>query len=133
MITHFNSEKLGTFKNTLVSKLATGYRIREDQANKLRAILDSIKYPVIVCGDFNDTPISYCYQHIRGDLSDAFSQTGFGPGISYHENLFLFRIDHIFYSDDFKAYNAKIHNVKYSDHYPMSVVLEMDKQKNKKK
>ena len=125
MITHFNSEKLGTFKNTLVSKLATGYRIRENQANKLRGIIDSLDMPVIVCGDFNDTPISYCYQHIRGDLRDAYADTGFGPGISYHENFFLFRIDHIFYSKNFNAYNAKIHKVKYSDHYPMSVYLEL--------
>ena len=125
MIKHFQSEKLGTFKNTLISKLATGYRIRASQARQLKQVIDKVETPLIICGDFNDTPISYCYQHIRGDLNDAFANTGFGPGISYHENLFLFRIDHIFHSDHFNSYNANIHKVTYSDHYPMSVSLEL--------
>ncbi len=127
MIKHFQSEKLGTFKNTLISKLATGYRIRATQAEKLKKIIDEIDTPLIVCGDFNDTPISYCYQHIRGDLNDAYANTGLGPGISYHENLFLFRIDHIFYNNHYNVYNAKIHKVTYSDHYPMSAYFELKK------
>lgn len=125
MIRHFDSDKIGEIRTTLIHKLGRAYRVRAVQADQLREVIDKQKNPVIVCGDFNDTPISYCYKHIRGDMKDAFRESGFGFGITYHENKFLFRIDHILHSDAFTSYNAKVHHVKYSDHYPVSVVLTM--------
>lgn len=82
---------------------------------------------VIVCGDFNDTPISYTYNTIKGDLKDAFLETGKGVGITYHENKFLFRIDFIFHSKNIKAYNFTIDKTKASDHYPVWAYLELPK------
>ena len=123
MIRHFDSDKIDEIRSTLIHKLGKAYRIRAVQADTLNRIIDRQKNPVIVCGDFNDTPISYCYQTIRGNLQDAFRDSGFGPGITYHENKFLFRIDHVLYSKQFRAYNAKVHHVDYSDHYPVSVSL----------
>lgn len=123
MIRHFDSDKIDEIRTTLVHKLGKAYRVRAVQADTLRNIIDRQTNPVIVCGDFNDTPISYCYKRIRGDLKDAFRESGFGLGITYHENKFLFRIDHILHSDSFRAYNAKVHHVTYSDHYPVSVFL----------
>lgn len=123
MIRHFDSDKIEELRTTLIHKLAKAYRIRAVQADTLNRIINRQKNPVIVCGDFNDTPISYCYQTIRGNLKDAFRESGFGPGITYHENKFLFRIDHVLHSIDFRAYNAKVHRVNYSDHYPVTVSL----------
>ena len=81
---------------------------------------------MIVCGDFNDTPISYCYKTIRGNMKDAFKESGLGFGISYHENKFLFRIDHIFYNNKIESYRAKVHKVTYSDHYPVTVYMKIN-------
>jgi hypothetical protein len=81
---------------------------------------------VIICGDFNDTPISYAYSKMKVGLKDAYVSTGFGPGITYHEDLFLFRIDHIFHSPNIKAYQTKVDKVKFSDHYPLRTYLYLD-------
>ena len=36
--------------------------------------------PVILCGDFNDTPASYTYRTVKGDLTDGFRDCGSGFG-----------------------------------------------------
>lgn len=127
MISHFETERLGEVRSTLIHKLGAGYRIRAIQAEKLDSVIRDVKTPLIVCGDLNDTPISYCYQKIRGDLTDAFRNSGSGFGITYHENRFLFRIDHIFHSSSLHSSNAKVHPVKYSDHYPVTVTIDLPK------
>ncbi|MDO5571381.1 MAG: endonuclease/exonuclease/phosphatase family protein [Bacteroidales bacterium] len=127
LVNNFEKNMLEEFKATLATKLAHAYKIRATQADKLNGIISNISTPIIVCGDFNDTPISYCYNRIRGDLNDAYRDSGFGPGITYHENRFLFRIDHILYNNGFKAYNAKVHHVNYSDHYPVTVYFSLEK------
>jgi len=61
---------------------------------------------------------------LKGDLVDAYASTGFGPGITYHEDFFLFRIDYIMHSKNMKAYRTKVDKVTYSDHYPVYTFLE---------
>ena len=75
---------------------------------------------IIVCGDFNDTPISYTHRTIAQDLDDAFTQSGRGLGISYNQNRFYFRIDNILTSKNLRAYNCTVdRSIKESDHYPI--------------
>ena len=75
---------------------------------------------VILCGDFNDSPLSYTHHVISKELNDCYVESGNGPGISYHKSGMYFRIDHIFCSDDFESYGAKVDNsVTTSDHYPI--------------
>ena len=60
-------------------------------------------YPIIVCGDFNDTPLSYTYNKIKSNLIDSFTISG-----SELEILFkipMLRIDYIFHDNKFKSYN----------------------------
>lgn len=125
VIKNFETDKIPEIRSTLIHKLGAAYRIRALQAEKLKGIIANVKTPVIVCGDLNDTPISYCYQTIRGPLKDAYRNSGFGLGITYHENNFLFRIDHIFHSASIHSYNAEVHHVNYSDHYPVTVSLDL--------
>lgn len=76
----------------------------------------------IVLGDFNDTPMSYAYSKLRGDMKDAYQQVGFGPGISYNEDLLPFRIDHVLYSGSLDAIGGKIPWIKEaSDHNPVII------------
>ena len=75
---------------------------------------------LIVCGDFNTSPISYAHRVIGRGLDDAFVESGFGMGISYHRNGFYFRIDHILTSPDLKAYRCTVDSrIDNSDHYPI--------------
>jgi endonuclease/exonuclease/phosphatase family metal-dependent hydrolase len=81
-------------------------------------------YPVIVCGDFNDSPISYNYHQMRHNLSDAFVEAGVGVGHTYQEYFPSFRIDYILYSPILKATSYRSPRVKYSDHYPVVATLK---------
>ncbi|WP_372774895.1 endonuclease/exonuclease/phosphatase family protein [Mangrovibacterium sp.] len=105
------------------SKLKKAFVKRAAQAEELRRQIDQSPYPVIVCGDFNDTPVSYAYSTVRGDLKDAFVESGVGIGNTYLGKLPSFRIDYILHSSTFSAYNFKIDHVDFSDHYPVSCTL----------
>ena len=60
---------------------------------------------------------------MKGDLTDAYASTGFGPGITYYEDFFLFRIDYIMHSKNLKSHKTTVERVKFSDHYPVLTYL----------
>ncbi len=109
------------------TRLGKAYRMRTEQVHKVKNELSKLNVDgTIICGDFNDTPISYVYAQMKKGLNDAFASTGFGPGITYNEDFFLFRIDNIMHSPNLKSYQAKVDKVKYSDHYPLTTFLKID-------
>lgn len=84
------------------------------------------KTPIILCGDFNDSPLSYVHHRLTAELNDAYTASGNGPGISYHESGMYFRLDNILCSRHWKAYDAKVEREHgASDHYPISCYLKM--------
>jgi endonuclease/exonuclease/phosphatase family metal-dependent hydrolase len=101
-------------------KYRKAVRMRAKQARLVRQKIDESPYPVIVCGDFNDTPSSYAYQKVRGNLYDSFIQSGKGIGITYVGKMPSFRIDYILHSNTFRSYNFKVYDVPYSDHLPIA-------------
>ena len=96
---------------------------RAEQAATLREHLDQCPYPVILCGDFNDTPVSFTYRTVRGNLEDSFTQSGKGTANTYNGKLPSFRIDYILYSPKFTSYNFEVSTLNHSDHYPISCDL----------
>ena len=80
---------------------------------------------VIVCGDFNDTPMSYTYRRLRGDLTDAFARKGRGMIYTYRGFLGVFRIDYLFHSDDFETVDYDSEQPLWSDHNPVIVDLKL--------
>jgi len=105
----------GKFKSALIK--------RAEQAATLREYIDQSPYPVIVCGDFNDTPVSFTYHTVRGNLEDSFTQSGKGTANTYNGKLPSFRIDYILYSPKFTSYNFGVSTLNHSDHYPISCDL----------
>jgi len=117
-------DERGKFRRDLLSKLKLAFLRRADQVDMVRTRIAEMGENVMVCGDFNDTPCSYAYRTVRGmDLSDAYQECSFGPEITYHENRFLFRIDHILYRGDLRAVNMVRPDVKISDHYPLIATM----------
>ncbi len=104
-------------------KLKRAFQMRAEQVREIRKLIDKTRYPVILCGDFNDTPVSYTYQKMRGDFDDAFVSSGRGLARTYIGKLPSFRIDNILHSDYFKSYNFKANNFQESDHLPVSCLL----------
>lgn len=124
LVEKFSTDKLEDFNSIIVKKMDRAFSERARQSRIIRKEMEKTDLDIIVCGDYNDTPLSYTYRTIKGkDMEDAFVNTASGLGISYYENHFYFRIDHILYSKNLTAYQCKIDRIKHSDHYPISCFL----------
>ena len=99
---------------------------RAAQADSLLLYLEQQgDMPVIVCGDFNESPLSYVHTRLCGKLNDAYTASGNGPGITYHLNKMYFRLDNILCSHHWRSFGAKVDNrLKMSDHYPIEAWLK---------
>ena len=111
----------------LLIKLAEANAKRSGQIRKVLSYVEAhSQYPVIVCGDFNDNPISYSRHAMAEHLTDCFRQTGRGIGLSYNQKAFSLRIDHIFCSKQLQPYNCKVDDeMDASDHNPILCWLKM--------
>jgi endonuclease/exonuclease/phosphatase family metal-dependent hydrolase len=107
------------------SKLKTSLNQRAYQAETIALHIKNSPYPVIVCGDFNDTPVSYVYHTMRGELKDCFDEAGTGFGGTYNGKLPSFRIDFIFHDQSFTATKFRTFNVNFSDHFPLMASIEL--------
>lgn len=113
-----NKETMGEVKN-ISSSLKKAFVKRALQAQSVKENINRSKYPVIVAGDFNDTPVSYAYRKIRKGLSDSFVNSGYGAGFTYRGNYPHNRIDYILYDKSINNTFFEIKKIKYSDHYPI--------------
>lgn len=100
-------------------------RVRVEQTEQVLAHIEDSPYPVVVCGDFNDAPLSYIYRRFTKKLSDGFTQQGRGVGISFRGYIPFLRIDYILAdaSLQFQDYRT-VRTLKYSDHYPVTAVIK---------
>jgi Metal-dependent hydrolase len=118
-----------TESKKLLVTLAESAAKRAPQVQAVRRYVEEHRqYPIILCGDFNDNPISYSRHEIAEVLNDCFKSTGRGLGLSYNQKGIHFRIDHIFCSDDIQPYNCQIDNkMDASDHYPIICWFKIDR------
>jgi endonuclease/exonuclease/phosphatase family metal-dependent hydrolase len=121
-ILYINSKKIIEVKN-LTSQLKRAYISRAEQTTVIVNHMKLSPYPVILCGDFNDTPVSYTYHQLLGEKKDAYRESGSGVGNTYRGKLPSFRIDYIFYTNEFISLNYKTEKIQLSDHYPVSTNL----------
>ncbi len=114
----------------LISKISNAAKIRSVQATKTANFIKRhAGKSIILCGDFNDTPISFTHHRIvSAGLTDAYVATGRGIGRSFNRDAIYVRIDNIMCSDDWKPYACHIdHSFKGSDHYPIVAYLKKKK------
>ncbi len=116
-------KEMGLHALKIYSKLSQAFLLRQRQAAFLTEKIKASPYPVILCGDFNDTPSSFVYREITGLLTDTFVEKGFGLGPTFAGGLPLLRIDFILKSDKFSTLSYRRHKVYFSDHFPVSAVL----------
>lgn len=101
------------------NKLKEAFLLREEQVNFIAEHINSSPYPVLVCGDMNDTPNSYAYGLLSTKLKDAFQEKGSGFGSTYAGALPFLRIDYAFTSSDCIVEAFKVISNTTSDHYPI--------------
>jgi endonuclease/exonuclease/phosphatase family metal-dependent hydrolase len=109
---------LGEVKSLSIS-LKKGFVKRALQAQVVKNQINISPFPVIVAGDFNDTPVSYAYRKLRKGLNDSFVNSGYGAGFTYKGNYPPNRIDYILYDNALINSVFDIKRIKYSDHYPI--------------
>lgn len=118
-----NQPELDESFRKIARRLKKAFVFRAQQIRVIAEHISQSPYPVVLCTDLNDTPSSYAYYKLTRNLNDAFLNSGKGVGTTYNGRLPYFRIDYIFYSDQFESSDFQTHNVKLSDHYPITTDL----------
>jgi endonuclease/exonuclease/phosphatase family metal-dependent hydrolase len=109
---------------SIISHIKKGVIKRTEQVDFLSAHMASCRYPILICGDFNDPPYSYAYNTISHELKDCYTEKGKGFGISYNGSFLPYRIDYILHSNYFECLKYSMVRKKLSDHYPVVVTLK---------
>jgi endonuclease/exonuclease/phosphatase family metal-dependent hydrolase len=121
------NDSILTASMSIAKKLRYAFRLRAEQAVKVREQLDSSPYPAVICGDFNDVPNSYTYFTIRGPWRDAFIEKGFGIGRTYAYISPTLRIDYILADPRIDVLQCARFSLPYSDHHPVVADLQLQR------
>ena len=119
-------EKIKEGLKGIASRLKNSFIKRAEEVAVIKEHIKTSPYPIILCGDLNDTPLSFAYNSIKGDLVDAFTVCGKGIGDSFVKIPAL-RIDYIFHDEELKSSNYKKHKKVLSDHYAVSCDISWEK------
>lgn len=92
---------------SMIGKLRYGYGFLAQQADFVRAALDSSNRPLLFAGDLNNIPLSYTYGKVKGSLHDAWANKGKGLGRTFEYISPTLRVDQVFYDDRFKLLQVK--------------------------
>jgi exonuclease III len=110
--------------------LKKGFIIRAKQVDDITRLIKKSPYPVVLCGDLNETPFGYAYSSIRHYLNNSFEEggSGFGFGFTYNRSPKYIRIDNHFFDSSTLVLKSFIQpSVKYSDHYPIICKYQLKK------
>ena len=110
------------FTQAVGGRFSPAFKRRAKQVEQVYQDINYQESPyLLVCGDFNDTPISYTHHRLSTGLHDAIASTGRGGNYSYYfKSLIGVRIDHMLYSDQIEARAAYVdRTAEISDHKPI--------------
>lgn len=111
----------------LLNRISIAFKQQQQQAEILKEHKKECSYPVIICGDMNNSAFSYVYRNIKGKLKDAFEEAGKGFGSTYKFKYYPARIDYIFADEAMKVKNFEsFPKFENSDHYPIMAKLSME-------
>lgn len=120
-----NQEQVSGIK-AIYNKLTKAYSIRTRQAELIHQLVEESPYAVVLCGDFNEPPVSKSYRTVMGkSLVDAFRQSGTGFGGTVRIKGLSFRIDYIMHSPVLESRNFRTFRENLSDHYAVSCKLKI--------
>jgi len=113
-------------------KLRNNFIDHAEQSRWLRGILDTCRYPMLVCADLNNVPASYAYRTLLKDGKDTFTEKGTGFGRTYINplsrwmgSLPTLRIDYILTSPIFETLQVTRGKARLSDHQAVVADLRL--------
>lgn len=122
-----NVEVIDQKKSKLFNRISKAFTKQDEQAELLAQHKLSCTFPMIICGDMNNSAFSYVYRNIKGNLNDCFEEAGIGFGETYNFKYYPARIDYIFVDKKMKVKSFKnFSNFKNSDHYPIKTTLSIE-------
>lgn len=123
--TDFFSKKGLKYIKQVIPKYKIAAIKRAEMAEIIAAHIAKSPFPVIVCGDMNEAPVSYTYRKISTGLKDTFVEKGSGWGKTYTGKIPGLRIDYIFVSPKIEIVDFMIRKNDFSDHYPLICKLKL--------
>lgn len=108
---------------SIVDRFRANSVLRAAQVDSIAQIVAQARGRKIVCGDFNDTPVSYVYRTMARGLDDAFSECGSGYSHTFRGFFNTLRIDYVLSSGGLEPLSYEVPDVDYSDHHPVVVRL----------
>ena len=115
-------DNLDTIGKKVLHKLGYAFQRRSKELQSVLKGMPPVGGPIIVCGDFNEPPLSYNYRQMqKAGFVDTFTKVGFGIKPTYAGKLPLLRIDYIWANDGVKPLGFERYKYKVSDHYPISL------------
>lgn len=118
-----------TWRNVrfVLSRYRKAVAIRARQAQQIADHIAKSPHPVILCGDFNDPPVSYVYNLLSKNLQDSFCKKGSGTGTTFAGSIPFLRIDYVMPDGHFKVLRHKVIHSRISDHYPVQAAVQWTK------
>lgn len=113
----------------IARRLKSAFVKRQEQVDRIAASIRVSPHPAILCGDFNDPPVSYTYCTLTDQLEDSFRACGNGIGNTYIGAFPSFRIDYILHSSQMECIAYETLPEKLSDHHAVTATLQWNKNK----
>jgi len=111
----------------VINRISVAFKKQQQQAEIIKNHKKDCEYPIIICGDMNNSAFSYVYRNIKGNLNDTFEEAGKGFGNTYNFKYYPVRIDYIFADAKMKVKNFQnFSEFENSDHYPLMARLSME-------
>ena len=114
-----------TESKSVIAKIKTGVIKRAVQADFVKDEMNHTTYPTILCGDFNDVPVSYAYEILGKGMQNAFVEKGAGLSRTFHGIAPTLRIDNIFADKHFRFTQFTRIKKELSDHFPIVADMEL--------
>ena len=111
----------------LFYRISKAFMQQQQQAEIFKEHKNQSPYPIIICGDMNNSAFSYVYRNIKGKLKDSFEEAGIGFGATYKFRYYPARIDYIFADENMTVKKFEsFPEFENSDHYPIMAKLSME-------
>ncbi len=109
----------------IVDKIVSAAQVRTSQIIAIEDHMRGCEHPIILAGDFNETPFSFNMTAVRKYMQDGFIHKGKGLGNTFEGIGFVppLRIDYILSSQSLKFLDFKTHPIDFSDHRPVTAKL----------